>query len=144
MSRAGTTRGRGMVQRADISQVLTQMRLVQQQLHRPLGGEPRPGAIAPEQLRRPQDSAAAGASPRIGATQEPPGFGELFSQAIEGVNSTQQAADRLRNAYEGGAPGVSLTQVMVAAEKSSVAFDAMVQVRNKLVDAYQEIMNMPV
>jgi flagellar hook-basal body complex protein FliE len=33
---------------------------------------------------------------------------------------------------------------MVAAEKSGVAFDAMVQVRNKLVDAYQEIMNMPV
>ena len=133
-----------MVQRADISQVLSQMRLVQQQLHRPLGGEPRPGAIAPEQLRRPQDAAGAPGAGRIGGTQEPPGFGELFSQAIENINATQQAADRLRSAYEVGAPGVSLTQVMVAAEKSSVSFDAMVQVRNKLVEAYQDIMNMPV
>ena len=46
--------------------------------------------------------------------------------------------------HEVGQPGVSLTQVMVAAEKSSIAFEAMTQVRNKLVDAYKEIMNMPV
>ena len=132
-----------MVQRADISQVLAQMRLVQQQLQRPIG-EPRPGFIAPDQLQRPQDTAGAIGPGRMPAAQETPGFGELFSRAIESVNSTQQAADRLRNGYEVGAPGVSLTQVMVAAEKSTVAFNAMVQVRNKLVDAYQEIMNMPV
>jgi len=51
---------------------------------------------------------------------------------------------RLREAYELGTPGVSLTQVMVAAEKSSVAFTAATQVRNKLVEAYKDIMNMPV
>ena len=117
-----------MVQRTDISQVLAQMRLVQQQMHRPIG-EVAPGVIRPGQLQRPQDG---------------PGFGELFSRAIDSVNTTQQQANRLREDYEVGAPGVSLTQVMVAAEKSSVAFDAMVQVRNKLVDAYKDIMNMPV
>jgi flagellar hook-basal body complex protein FliE len=117
-----------MVQRADISQVLSQMRLVQQQMQRPVS-EAAPGAIAPGQLQRPQDG---------------PGFGELFSRAIDTVNDTQQQANRLRESYEVGAPGVSLTQVMVAAEKSSVAFQAMVQVRNKLVDAYKDIMNMPV
>ena len=117
-----------IVQRADISQVLAQMRTVQAQLHRPVR-ELAPGAIAPGQLQRPQGGE---------------GFGELFSRAIESVNSTQQQADRLREAYELGSPGVSLTQVMVAAEKSTVSFEAMVQVRNKLVDAYKEIMNMPV
>lgn len=116
-----------MVERADIGQVLAQMRLVQQQLQRPVR-EAAPGAIAPEQLRQPQDVRS---------------FGELFSQAVENVNSAQQAAGNLRDAYEIGAPGVSLTQVMVAAEKSSVAFEAMVQVRNRLVDAYKDIMNMP-
>lgn len=117
-----------MVQRADISQVLAQMRLVQQQLQSPLR-EAQPGAIAPGQLQRPQEVA---------------GFGELFSRAIDNVNATQQQANRLRESYEVGDPGVSLTQVMVAAEKSGVAFQAMVQVRNKLVEAYKDIMNMPV
>jgi flagellar hook-basal body complex protein FliE len=118
-----------MVERADISQVLSQMRLVQAQIKRPVL-EASPGLIAPGQLARPEGT--------------PAGFGELFSRAIDSVNGTQKAADRLRESYELGAAGVSLTQVMVAAEKSSVAFDAMVQVRNKLVQAYQDIMNMPV
>jgi flagellar hook-basal body complex protein FliE len=118
-----------MVERADISQVLSQMRLVQQQIKRP-ALEATPGLIAPGQLARPEAT--------------PAGFGELFSRAIDSVNGTQQAANHLRESYEVGATGVSLTQVMVAAEKSSIAFDAMVQVRNKLVQAYQDIMNMPV
>lgn len=117
-----------MVERADISQVLAQMRMVQSQINRP-PAEIMPGAIAPGQLTRPQDT---------------PGFGELFSKAIDTVNGVQKEAGGLRKAYEAGTPGVSLTQVMIAAEKSSVSFEAMLQVRNKLVQAYQDIMNMPV
>ena len=117
-----------MVERADISQVLAQMRLVQSQINRPQT-EIQPGAIAPGQLARPQDAQ---------------GFGTLLSQAIDTVNGVQKDASRLRQAYEAGTPGVSLTQVMIAAEKSSVSFEAMLQVRNKLVQAYQDIMNMPV
>ena len=117
-----------MVERADISQLLAQMRMVQTQINRP-PAEIMPGAIVPGQLARPQDG---------------PGFGELFSQAIDSVNSVQKEAGRLRESYESGASGVSLTQVMIAAEKSSVSFEAMLQVRNKLVQAYQDIMNMPV
>ncbi len=117
-----------MVERADISQVLSQMRAVQAQLQRPVNDVSSTG-IAPGQLQRPQAE---------------PGFGELFSRAIDSVNDTQQQANRLRDSYEGGQAGVSLTQVMVAAEKSSVSFEAMTQVRNKLVDAYKEIMSMPV
>ena len=117
-----------MVERADISQVLSQMRAGQSQLQRPVNDVSSTG-IAPGQFQRPQVE---------------PGFGELFSRAIDSVNDTQQQANRLRDSYEGGQAGVSLTQVMVAAEKSGVAFEAMTQVRNKLVDAYKEIMSMPV
>ena len=117
-----------MVERADISQVLSQMRAVQAQLQRPVN-DVSAAAIAPAQFQRPQPEAS---------------FGELFSRAIDSVNDTQQQANRLRDSYEGGQAGVSLTQVMVAAEKSGVAVEAMTQVRNKLVDAYKEIMSMPV
>jgi len=121
-----------MVERADISQVLSQMRMVQNQLRRPAEDiASRSGVIAPEALKQPQQANAVG-------------FGELFSSAIDSVNKTQMESGRLREAYELGTPGVSLTQVMVAAEKSSVAFTAATQVRNKLVEAYKDIMNMPV
>ncbi len=118
-----------MVERADISQVLSQMRAVQAQLQRPVNDVSVGGHCARLQFQRPQPEAS---------------FGELFSRAIDSVNDTQQQANRLRDSYEGGQAGVSLTQVMVAAEKSGVAFEAMTQVRNKLVDAYKEIMSMPV
>jgi len=50
----------------------------------------------------------------------------------------------LAQAYELGQPGVDITQVMVAMQKSSLSFQALTQVRNKVVDAYQTIMNMPI
>ncbi len=118
-----------MIERADIAQVLAQMRSIQAQMPRPVQ-ETVPGRIEPGQLLRPQE--------------ETPAFGALFSQAIERVNAVQQEANTLREGYELGQPGVSLTQVMIAAEKSSIAFEAMTQVRNRLVDAYKEIMNMSV
>jgi flagellar hook-basal body complex protein FliE len=118
-----------MVERAEISQVLAQMRQMQAQMQRGVQ-EASPMRIDAQQFVQPQQPVA--------------GFGELFSKAIDGVNATQKQANDLREGYEVGAPGVSLTQVMVAAEKSSVAFDAMVQVRNKLVESYKEIMSMPV
>ena len=46
--------------------------------------------------------------------------------------------------FEKGDPDVSLAEVMVALEKASVSFQAMTQVRNELLSAYQEVMNMPV
>jgi flagellar hook-basal body complex protein FliE len=50
----------------------------------------------------------------------------------------------MRTAFEQGEPGVDLAEVMIAVQKSSVSFQAMVEVRNKLVDAYKDVMNMPV
>ena len=52
----------------------------------------------------------------------------------------RRVAERLR----AGVPGIDLAQVMVASQKSSVAFQAMTQVRNKLITAYEDIMKMPI
>ncbi|MFG1488364.1 flagellar hook-basal body complex protein FliE [Oceanospirillum sp. HFRX-1_2] len=73
-----------------------------------------------------------------------PDFSEMLKAAIDKVNETQKTASALRESYEMGDPEVDITQVMIASQKSTVAFEAMSQVRNKLVSAYQEIMRMPV
>lgn len=71
-------------------------------------------------------------------------FGDLFTKALSQVNTIQTEAGQLRNAMEMGDPNVSLAQVMIASQKSSLAFEATLQVRNKLVEAYKDIMSMPV
>ena len=72
------------------------------------------------------------------------GFGDSLKAAIDSVNQTQKAAKELRLDFEAERGNADLTQVMVAAQKASLSFRAMSEVRNKLVTAYQEIMNMPV
>ena len=71
-------------------------------------------------------------------------FAALLSDAVNNVNGLQQSTDSLRTRFELGDDSVSLESVMIAAQKSSIAFDATVQVRNKVVEAYKTIMNMPV
>ena len=72
------------------------------------------------------------------------GFGELLQKSIAAVNETQQTASTLKTAFERGDEGVDLAEVMIAAQKSSLSFEAMVAVRNKLVEAYKDVMSMPV
>ena len=71
-------------------------------------------------------------------------FAALLSQAVSNVNGLQQSTDSLRERFELGDDKVGLEEVMIAAQKSSLSFEATVQVRNKVVDAYKTIMNMPV
>lgn len=78
------------------------------------------------------------------AAAERPDFAGLLKETVNSVNEVQQASSRLQAAFEAEDPNVDLSQVMVAMQKSSVSFQAMVTVRNKLVAAYQEIMSMPV
>ena len=73
-----------------------------------------------------------------------PSFSDMFGQAVNKVHETQQASNKLATAFEMGTSGVDLTDVMIASQKASVSFQAMTQVRNKLVQAYQDIMQMPV
>jgi flagellar hook-basal body complex protein FliE len=71
-------------------------------------------------------------------------FTDLLRRSVDAVNGTQQRAEHLAQAFESGDPKVDLSEVMVAIQKANVSFQAMAQVRNKLVSAYQEIMNMAV
>jgi len=71
-------------------------------------------------------------------------FGDMLQQAIDNVNGLQQNTGDLRTRFDQGDRSVSLSDVMIASQKSGVAFDATVQVRNKLIESYKEIMSMPV
>ena len=73
-----------------------------------------------------------------------PGFGDMLKESIDAVNATQQAASALKTDFEKGETDASLAEVMVAAQKADLSFQTMVQVRNKLVEAYKDVMNMPV
>ena len=70
-------------------------------------------------------------------------FGQLMQQAINQVNETQQQAVGLARSFELG-ENVDLSEVMIALQKSKVSFEALTQVRNKLLSAYQDVMNMSV
>jgi flagellar hook-basal body complex protein FliE len=70
-------------------------------------------------------------------------FAAMLKQTIGTVNETQQTAGKMTEAFESGDTNVSLAEVMVASQKASVSFQAMLQVRNKLVEAYKDVMNMP-
>lgn len=71
-------------------------------------------------------------------------FGQLMEQAIGKVNELQQTSNQLSTAFQQGQSGVDITDVMIASQKASVSFQSVVQVRNKLVEAYRDVMNMPV
>jgi len=72
-----------------------------------------------------------------------PDFGAMIGDSLRAVNDRSQEARRLTTAYEGGYPGVELADVMVAVQKARVSFEALTQVRNRMVSAYKDIMNTP-
>jgi flagellar hook-basal body complex protein FliE len=71
-------------------------------------------------------------------------FSNVLKNSVDAVNETSMQSAKMAKAFEQGDPNVSLAELMVTMEKASVSFQAMTQVRNKLLTAYQEIMNMPV
>jgi flagellar hook-basal body complex protein FliE len=70
-------------------------------------------------------------------------YASVAKQALDAVDESQDASNALKNAYERG-EDVPLTSVVLAMQKSSLAFEATLQVRNKVLKAYQDILNMPV
>jgi len=90
-------------------------------------------------------SAAESKSPlEAGADVSKPDFAQLLKDSVNQVNETQHASSNLATAFEMGDPNVNLSEVMVAIQKANVSFQAMTQVRNNLVSAYKEVMNMQV
>lgn len=82
--------------------------------------------------------------PKLSGETERADFSALLQKSIDTVNDIQQASGKLTNAFETGDPDVSLPEVMIALQKASISFQAISQVRNRLVSAYQDVMNMPV
>jgi flagellar hook-basal body complex protein FliE len=112
-----------------INNVLSQIRTLQQQTRIGMPG-----------VRPAKDLAGPGAT--AGASQT--SFANVLKAGLDKVNETQASASRLATAFEKGTPGVDLAQVMLESEKASVSFRATVEVRNRLVSAYQDIMNMQI
>jgi len=71
-------------------------------------------------------------------------FSAQLKEAINQVNSVQKESGQLKKAFTMGDENVDLVDVMVASQKAKVSFQAMVQVRNKLITAYQDVMSMPI
>ena len=70
-------------------------------------------------------------------------FGPVLHNAIKGVSDRQIQATELATKFEYGDSSVSLADVMVEIQKARVSFEALSQVRNKFVTAYQQVMSMP-
>ena len=87
---------------------------------------------------------ASGSAAASSATEGGTDFAELLKASINQVNGAQKAAGDMAKEFELGAPDASLHEVMLSLQKANLSFQTMVQVRNKLVTAYQEVMNMPV
>ncbi len=89
---------------------------------------------------------AAGASAPARAATAAAGtdFAALLKGSLDGINRNQVEATRLARDFELGAPNASLNDVMVSMQKANISFQQMVQVRNRLVSAYHDIMNMQV
>lgn len=109
-----------MINGIDPNQLLTQMRAAQTQA-----------------MQQPVMNPTTSESGRVD-------FSELLKSGVDKVNEMQQTSSKLKTAFEMGDPNVSLADAMIAAQKSTVAFQATVQVRNKLVAAYEEVMRMSV
>jgi flagellar hook-basal body complex protein FliE len=82
----------------------------------------------------------------VGSTGEAPptDFAALMKSSVDQVATMQNQASALADAYEAGDKSVDLTKVMLEVQKAGLAFRAMTEVRNKLLDAYTQVMNMSV
>ena len=70
------------------------------------------------------------------------GFADMLKSSVDKVNEVQHEAGRLKTAFELGDADTNLADVMIGIQKASLSFQAMTQVRNRLVSAYQDVMNM--
>lgn len=123
-----------MTDRVDINRLLGEMRTLKSQT---------------QVFQRPQINGDMGVNRGLNNLQvdtqnKVPSFGDMMAKAINNVNDVQQKSSAMADAYEKGVAGVDITDVMIASQKASVSFQAMVQVRNKLVEAYKDVMSMPI
>ncbi|MEC9340765.1 MAG: flagellar hook-basal body complex protein FliE [Pseudomonadota bacterium] len=83
---------------------------------------------------------AVGAAPGTGIER----FAGFLQESLDAVNQAQRTSGALQDRYLAGDPGTNLAEVMVAGQKAEISFQSLLQVRNRVVEAYQEIMRMSV
>lgn len=96
---------------------------------------------AAQAATRPNDTAKATVHPAKG---ESGSFSQVLRNAIDSVNDTQMKSADMQKAFEMGDPEIDLQDVMVQMAKANISFQTMIQVRNRILSAYQDVMNMPV
>lgn len=98
--------------------------------------------------QRPQTEALGGLTSTVGLDKTQSSgkvdFADALKASLNQVNQAQTNADKMGTNFAMGDDRVSLSDVMIAGQKANIAFQATVQVRNKLVSAYHDIMNMQV
>lgn len=94
-------------------------------------------------LSRQVQEGAASLSTNQGEDNKEVNFSEIIKQSLDGVNNQQMKAKATVEAFELNDPSVPLSNVMIEMQKARVSFEALKQVRNQLVDAYKQVMNMP-
>ncbi len=129
-----------MDNRVDINRLLVEMRALKAQTQ----AFNNPQGLAAQDVAKPSSIGGVNVDNSVNRSQPTQSFSDLFSQAVDKVNETQKASGATAEAFQKGEPGVDITDVMVASQKASVSFQAALQVRNKLVEAYKDIMNMPI
>lgn len=107
----------------DVSSVLSQIRALKAQA----GNLSKPASIPTS------DAAAEG----------PSSFGRVMSTALDRVSLSQDSASQLQSKFQLGDANTDLASVMLASSRAQVEFKGLVEVRNRMVRAYQDIMNMP-
>jgi flagellar hook-basal body complex protein FliE len=113
-----------------INSVLSQIRALSSQINSSQIKSPSADAIG--QAVKPGDAVQASS------------FADVLKQGLGQVNQVQQRADQLSTAFQRGEAGVELSDVMIEMQKANVSFRAVTEVRNRMVSAYQEIMNMQI
>jgi len=96
-------------------------------------------------LQRAAGLAGTGAPGSLGGPQgtQPGGFGDVLQTALRQVNENQARASAMTEAYERGET-TDIAAVMLSRQQASLGFEATLQVRNRLLTAYKDIMSMPV
>ncbi len=100
-----------------------------------------------EAMHQYQIESTGKAIPKVLTTPVPdinkPSFGDAMKTAVVKTNEIQMYAGKLKDAYDRG-EDVPLTDVVLAMQKSSLSFEATLQIRNKVLRAYEDILNMPI
>ncbi len=101
------------------------------------------GANAPLSTPGVSDLVPAASPAQVQPAQQTDAFANVLGRMVEEVNAKQGAASDAVASLQGG-QNVSLHQAVIAMEEANVSFQLMVEVRNKLLESYQEIMRMQI